>query len=70
LFVHGTRDPFGTITEMQQAIQQISAPTRLLTVEGAGHDLGFGRDAKSNSALPQNIAAEFESIFKTLCAAS
>jgi predicted alpha/beta-hydrolase family hydrolase len=68
LFVHGTRDPFGTIAELQSAIQQISAPTHLLTVAGAGHDLSFGRGAKSNSALPQSIAAEFQAFMKTACA--
>jgi len=68
-FVHGTRDPFGTIPEMQQAIQQISAPARLLTVEAAGHDLGFGRSAKSNSVLPRTIATEFQAFMKTACVA-
>ena len=40
VFVHGTRDPFGSIDELQQAISLIPAPTRLIEVEGAGHDLG------------------------------
>ena len=39
LFVHGTRDPFGSIEEMQGALGLILAPTRLLTVENALHDL-------------------------------
>jgi predicted alpha/beta-hydrolase family hydrolase len=41
LFVHGTRDPFGTIEEMTKALQLIPAKTELMKVEGAGHDLGF-----------------------------
>ena len=54
VFVHGTRDPFGTIAELEAALKLITAPTRLLTVERAGHDL---KVAKSNqqdflSALP------------------
>jgi uncharacterized protein len=41
LFVHGTRDPFGTIEELQKALELIPAKKFLLPVEGAGHDLGF-----------------------------
>ena len=39
LFVHGTRDPFGTLEELRGAIQVIPARVDLLVVEGAGHDL-------------------------------
>jgi hypothetical protein len=39
LFVHGTRDPFGSLEEMTAALQQIPARTRLLPVEGSGHEL-------------------------------
>src|SRR5262245_1573241 len=40
LFVHGARDPFGSLEELREALALIPAPTRLLPVEGAGHDLG------------------------------
>jgi uncharacterized protein len=40
LFVHGARDPFGSPEDMREALGLIPAPTRLLTIEGAGHDLG------------------------------
>lgn len=43
LFLHGTADPFGTIGELEASIALIPAPTRLVTVEGAGHDLRRGR---------------------------
>jgi len=43
LFVHGTRDPFGSIDELRQALSLIPATTKLLVVEGAGHDLARGR---------------------------
>jgi hypothetical protein len=43
LFIHGTKDPFGTIAEMEQALRLIPAPTRLMTIEGAGHDLVSGQ---------------------------
>ncbi len=41
LFVHGTRDPFGSIEEMKKALLLIPAKNELVTVDGAGHDLGF-----------------------------
>lgn len=37
LFVHGTRDPFGTIAELEAAIRLIPAKTKLLVIEGAKH---------------------------------
>ena len=43
LFVHGSRDPFGSHDEMKQALSLIPAKTRLLEVEGVGHDLGRKR---------------------------
>jgi predicted alpha/beta-hydrolase family hydrolase len=39
LFVHGTRDPFGSIEEMREALRTIPARTELMTVEGAPHGL-------------------------------
>ena len=39
LFVTGARDGFGTVAEMEAALQLIPARTRLLTIEGAGHEL-------------------------------
>jgi uncharacterized protein len=39
LFVHGTRDGFGTIAEMVAALKLIRARTELLPVPGAGHEL-------------------------------
>ncbi|MFO0989634.1 MAG: alpha/beta family hydrolase [Alphaproteobacteria bacterium] len=43
VFVHGTRDAFGTIGELEAALALIPAETRLVRVEGAGHDLRRGR---------------------------
>lgn len=37
LFVHGTRDPFGTVEELQQAMRLIPGKARLEVVSGAGH---------------------------------
>jgi uncharacterized protein len=58
LFVHGTRDPFGSITELEQALKMIPAKTKLLTVEGAGHDLGFKGKAKKEDLAP-TVLEEF-----------
>jgi uncharacterized protein len=43
VFVHGTADPFGTIEEVRAAISLIPAPTVLIPIERAGHDLKRGR---------------------------
>lgn len=37
LFVHGTRDPFGSVDELREAIKLIPGPARLEVVQGAGH---------------------------------
>jgi len=58
LFVHGTRDPFGTIAELEQALKMIPAKTKLVAVEGAGHDLGFKGKARSED-LPRLVLSEF-----------
>lgn len=62
LFVHGTRDPFGTIEEMGAALKLIPAKAKLLPVEGAGHDLGF-KGKSTNQGLPAAVLAEFQSLF-------
>jgi predicted alpha/beta-hydrolase family hydrolase len=43
LFVHGTADPFGSIAELRQAVALIPAPTQVMPIEQAGHDLRRGR---------------------------
>jgi predicted alpha/beta-hydrolase family hydrolase len=40
LFVHGTRDPFGSVDEMREALALAPGRHELVVVEGAGHDLG------------------------------
>jgi uncharacterized protein len=57
LFVHGTRDPFGSIAELQQALKMIPAKTKLLSVEGAGHDLGFKGKPKKQDLTATVFAA-------------
>ncbi len=56
LFVHGTRDIFGSLAEIESALSLIHAPTGLLPVSGAGHELM----TKQNSAtLPAHIVQRF-----------
>ena len=62
LFVQGTRDPFGTIAELEQALKMIPGKTKLLVVEGGGHDLGFKGKAKQEE-LPREILLEFNRTF-------
>lgn len=62
LFVHGTRDPFGTIAELEQAIKMIPARAKMVEVEGAGHDLGFKGKTRA-AELPGIVFSEFEKFF-------
>jgi predicted alpha/beta-hydrolase family hydrolase len=61
-FVHGTRDLFGLPEEMEPALSLIPAKTRLLRIDGAGHDLGFKGTAKQ-AELPALVLAEFQKFF-------
>jgi predicted alpha/beta-hydrolase family hydrolase len=62
LFIHGTRDPFGSIAEMEQALKMIPAKTKLIAIEGTGHDLGFkGKATKAD--LPKETFSRFEDFF-------
>jgi len=42
VFVHGTSDPFASNAEMEAAVALIPAPTSLVSIAGAGHDLKRG----------------------------
>ena len=63
LFVHGTRDPFGSIEEMETALKMIPAKTELLKVDGVGHDLGFKGKAVRED-LPAGVLAAFQAFFE------
>jgi predicted alpha/beta-hydrolase family hydrolase len=63
LFVHGTRDPFGSVEEMTKALQLIPAKTELMKVEGAGHDLGF-KGKTERKELPGNILLRALGVFE------
>jgi len=60
-FVHGSRDPFGTISEMKSALKLIPAAHTLFEVDGAGHDLLI---KKSIGELPVRVASEFQTFVR------
>jgi predicted alpha/beta-hydrolase family hydrolase len=57
LFVHGTRDPFGSIAELENALRLIPGKMELIRVEGAGHDLGFKGKARLDELPPRIVQA-------------
>jgi uncharacterized protein len=58
LFVSGAKDGFATIREMTEALKLIPAPTELITVEGAGHELMTRRN---RDELPVRVVETFQS---------
>lgn len=62
LFVSGTRDPFGSIEELESARKLVPARSELIAIEGAGHDLGFKGKSKRED-LPSTILLAFEKLF-------
>jgi uncharacterized protein len=55
-FVHGTRDPFGSIKEMQAALKLLPGPHKLQEVPNAGHEL---LPKTGGDRLLKEIAGEF-----------
>ncbi len=53
LFVHGTRDPFGSVDELREAIKLIPAAARLQVVQGAGH----GVPPATAASMPEWLSA-------------
>ncbi len=64
LFVHGTRDPFGSIEEMKRALLLIPARHKLVGIQGVGHDLGFKGKAQARELLAR-IPEAFAEIFQS-----
>lgn len=60
LFVHGTRDPFGSPEEMSRALELIPGRKQLLPIEGAGHEIIRG---KAPDQSMQEIVSVFQSFF-------
>lgn len=68
LFIHGSRDPFGSLEEMKSALQMIPARTELLAVEGAAHDLSFTPRSKNFTELANRIVAKSREFFASVSA--
>lgn len=56
LFVQGARDGFATTQEITEALKLIPAGARLLTIEGAGHEL---LTARNREVLTGRVVEEF-----------
>jgi predicted alpha/beta-hydrolase family hydrolase len=67
LFVSGTRDGFGAIEELTAALKQIPARTRLLPIEGAGHELMNKRNA---AEVPGVVKLAFGEMFASTAAST
>jgi hypothetical protein len=60
-FVHGTRDPFGSIAEMKAALELIPGRHTIMEVDGAGHELlSKTRSGRSPADLLSRIAEGFQ----------
>ncbi|HEX4486970.1 MAG TPA: alpha/beta fold hydrolase [Terriglobales bacterium] len=61
MFVHGSRDGFGSLNEMESALKLIPAKTRLCPIESAGHDL------KNKTDVARRVVSAFaEFVFNML----
>ena len=65
LFVHGSRDPFGSVAELESAINAIPARTEILQIDGAGHDL-VAKKTPSSVNVAEMVVEKFLSFLATL----
>lgn len=56
LFIHGARDPFGSMEELRRALALIPARTHLVEIPAAGHELASKR---AFGAVVETIVAEW-----------
>jgi predicted alpha/beta-hydrolase family hydrolase len=61
LFVHGSRDGFGTHEELREAMKLVPSRTELLEVAAAGHELLTKRNVDE---LPREISAAFAEFYQ------
>jgi predicted alpha/beta-hydrolase family hydrolase len=55
VFIHGTKDEFGSMEEMRAALGLIPAYVELVPLEGAGHDLKKGRFEVGQAAFREDV---------------
>jgi predicted alpha/beta-hydrolase family hydrolase len=58
MFVHGTRDGFGSVSEMAAALGLIRARTELVPIASAGHEL---LTKQNRDELPKRVVEAFHS---------
>jgi uncharacterized protein len=64
LFVQGSTDPFGTVAELEAALNLISPPHEHIVIDGAGHDLGWSRRVRPEFAdVPSKVLEAFRQLF-------
>ena len=61
LFVHGSRDGFGSLAELTAALKLIPPRTELFPVQGAGHEL---LSKRTEEELPRVIVSAFHAMFR------
>jgi uncharacterized protein len=57
VFVHGTRDPFGLVDEIEEARGLMPGHTRLVIVRDSGHDLGARADGSFATTAAKELLA-------------
>lgn len=62
LFVHGARDPFGSLSEFESAITQLPGQHKLIEIEAAGHEL-LGK--KDGEKFGTTVVSAFQQFFGT-----
>ncbi len=61
LWIHGSRDPFGSIQELRAAMELVPAKAELVEIAGAGHELS--RRSAAMAEVAGRIALEFQRFF-------
>ena len=65
LFCHGTKDPFGTLDELRQALKLIPARTEVVEFEGGGHGLASPRaKPKAYREVGERVAEACAAFFR------
>jgi len=59
LFVHGSRDPFGSLDEFQPALTLLSGRHKLIQIEGAGHELLGKKDGEQFGTMIVSAFQQF-----------
>ena len=61
MFVHASKDPFGTPDELRSALDAIQATTRIVLVENVRHEL---LTDNNTDTLPGVVVSEFRDFFE------